>query len=116
MNPLFLCASCGHAVPMDQTGPTFGLCAHCEASLSNRSSSWTANHRIQQGDANQFQELQQRQPAPPIVPEKQSGTAGTGKRKPRNRAEILRRGEKTLRGYGAAKHLSNQGGDDFLDT
>jgi hypothetical protein len=82
MTPLFLCAGCGHAVPMDQTGPTFGLCAHCEASLSNRSSAWTANHRTQQGVANQFHGLQQRQPAPPIVPEKQSGTAGTGKKNP----------------------------------
>ena len=68
MNPLFLCAGCGNSVPMDKTGPTFGLCAHCEASLSNRSSAWTANHRTQQGVANQFQAMEQRQPAPPIVP------------------------------------------------
>jgi hypothetical protein len=82
MNPLFLCAGCGNSVPMDQTGPTFGLCAHCEVSLNNRPSAWTANHRTQQGVANQFQEMLQRQPAPPIVPENKSGTAGTGKRKP----------------------------------
>jgi len=68
MNPLFLCASCGHAVPMDQTAATFGLCLECEADLSKRSTAWTANHRTQQGVANQFQAMQLSQPAPPIVP------------------------------------------------
>jgi hypothetical protein len=135
---------------MDQAAPTFGLCLQCEADLSKRSTAWTGYHQKQQGVANQFQAMQLSQPAPPFVPENNSGAAWTGKRKPlcqkeatstkgkgrphaerptktvsqtkavvkqpkekpRNRAEILRRDEKTLLGYGVAKRLSNQGGYD----
>jgi len=68
MNTLFLCAGCGCNVPMDQTASTFGLCLECEADLSKRSTAWTANHRTQQGVANQFQAMHLSQPAPPIVP------------------------------------------------
>jgi hypothetical protein len=114
MNTLFLCASCGHAVPMDQTGPTFGLCLQCEESLNNRSTAWAGKRKpLCQKEATSTKGKGRPHAEGPMKTLSQThAVVKYPKEKPRNRAEILRRDEKTLLGYGVAKRLSNQGGYD----
>ncbi len=114
MKNLFLCADCGCSVPMDETGPTFGLCAHCEADLNNRSSAWAEKRKpLCQKEATSTKGKGRPHEEGPIKTVSQTkAVVKQPKEKPRNRAEILRRDEKTLLVFGVAKRLSNQGGDD----
>jgi len=103
----------GQWIEYDIGGATFGLCLECEADLSKRSTAWAGKRKpLCQKEATSTKGTGRPRTERPIKTVSQrKAVVKQPKEKPLNRAEILRRDEKTLLGLGVGKCLPNQGGD-----